>query len=64
MKADDKGEAMLSSPEAAARLGVSPQTVKRMAQRGELPAVKVGKRYKFRPVDLAAYLDRARVKPE
>jgi excisionase family DNA binding protein len=30
---------------------------------GELPAVKIGKRYKFRVSDLAAYLEQARVVP-
>ncbi len=54
---------MVGTTEAARRLGCSPDTVLRMAQRGELPAVKVGKRYKFRPLDLAAYLDRARLGP-
>jgi excisionase family DNA binding protein len=54
---------MVGTSEAARRLGCSPDTVLRMAQRGELPAVKVGKRYKFRPADLSAYLDRARLGP-
>lgn len=63
MKADDKGDKMLSSFEAAAQLGVTPKTVKRMAQRGELPAQRIGTRWKFRAQDIAEYLERARVKP-
>lgn len=54
---------MLSSTEACARLGVSASTIKRMADRGDLPAVKVGNRYKFKASDLAVYLEAARVSP-
>jgi excisionase family DNA binding protein len=43
--------------EVAKYLRLNPQTVSRMAQRGELPAVKVARHYRFRKDKLDAFLD-------
>lgn len=47
---------MLSTTEAAALLGVSPDTVQRMCDRGELKAYRVGRQWRIRREDLDAYL--------
>lgn len=60
----DKGADMLLSTGAVAkRLGCSTDTVLRLMRLGELAAVRVGKRYKFRAGDVDAYLERGRVEP-
>jgi excisionase family DNA binding protein len=51
---------VLSVNEAARVLGVERSTVYRLLRAGELQAVRVGKRRKFRPEDLDAYLERGR----
>lgn len=43
----DSPPPLLSTEEVARRLGVDPVTVRRLAQRGELPAVRVGKQWRF-----------------
>ena len=51
-------EPNLDVKEAAAVLGISPRTLYPLAERGEVPSVKVGGRGLFRPGDLRAYLER------
>lgn len=51
---------MLSINEAADVLGITRATVYRLLRTGELQSVRVGKRRKFRPEDLDAYLERNR----
>jgi len=50
----------LTAAEAAAAVGVSAVTVRRWAQSGELPAVRLGggplARYRIRPDDLEAFV--------
>lgn len=41
-------EPLLDSREAAKLLGIHPKTLERMARRGEVPAVRVGKFWRFR----------------
>lgn len=53
---------MLSTTETAQRLGCSDDTVLLMIKRGDLPAYKVGRRYKIAESDLLAYLEAARIK--
>jgi excisionase family DNA binding protein len=56
---------LLSVPEAAARLRVSPSTVWRWIDQGLLPAYRVGrKRVYLRPADLAPLLRPAREKSD
>lgn len=47
---------LLDVNEVAARLRVNPRTVLRMADRGELPGIKVARRWRFRSSDLDTYL--------
>lgn len=49
---------VLTAQQAAALLQVSPATVSRLCQRGELPYVKVGRQLRFRQEWLDAYLNR------
>ena len=42
----------LTIPEAAARLGVSQDTIRRAIKGGTLPAVLIARRYRIRPDDL------------
>ena len=51
---------VLSINEAADVLGIARATVYRLLRTGELQSVRVGKRRKFRPEDLDAYLERNR----
>jgi excisionase family DNA binding protein len=55
---------VLSVNEAARVLGVERSTIYRLLRTGELQAVRVGKRRKFRPEDLDAYLERNRKRAE
>lgn len=47
---------LLDVQEVAARLRINPRTVLRMADRGELPGVKVARRWRFHSSDLDTYL--------
>ncbi len=50
-------ELLLDSHEAAAVLGVHPRTLQRMAQRGQIAGVQVGKLWRFRPSSLSNWID-------
>jgi excisionase family DNA binding protein len=49
-------EKLLSQREAASLLGIHPETIRRMAVRGEVPALKVGRFWKFRASELDAWV--------
>lgn len=49
---------ILTVKEAAAMLKLSPETVKRKARAGELPAAKAGRQWRFRRVELDRWLAR------
>jgi len=49
-------EPLWSDEQAADFLGVHPKTVQRMARRGELPAFRVGRFWRFRGTELDAWL--------
>jgi len=59
-------EELLTTAEVAKFLKVSEATVSRLAKRGQLPAIKVGKGRRsfkrFRKSDLEAFLDRYTIK--
>ncbi len=57
------GEPTLSSEQVARFLGVSVRYVWRLAREGELPSYKLRKYTRFRPDDVAAYLEARRVGP-
>jgi excisionase family DNA binding protein len=52
----DTFEPLLSPVQAAALLGVHPKTLVRMARSGEVPALRIGKHWRFRASLLNAYI--------
>ena len=50
-------ERPIGAEEAAKMLGVTPRTVTRLAERGEIPGFRVGKLWKFRPGDIREYIE-------
>lgn len=57
MIAGKQVEILLDSNEAAAVLGVHPRTLQRMAHRGQIAGVQVGKLWRFRPSTISAWID-------
>ena len=49
-------EELVTVQEVASYLKMNPQTIYRFAQRGRIPAIKVGNRWRFRPTDIEAWL--------
>ncbi|MBW3578292.1 MAG: helix-turn-helix domain-containing protein [Actinobacteria bacterium] len=60
----DERERLLTVSEVAAELRVSNMTVYRLIRRGQLSALRVGKNYRVRQQDLAAYLKAGSVQAE
>lgn len=64
------GDGLLSTRDVAELLGVNPQTVRELADSGELPSTKFGegpessRRWRFRAEDVEAYLDARGEGPE
>lgn len=56
-------ETLLTAAEVADQLRVSTMTIYRLIRTGELPAVRVGRNYRVRASDLAAYLESQVVDP-
>jgi excisionase family DNA binding protein len=54
---------LLTAAEVADQLRVSTMTIYRLIRRGELAAVRVGRNYRVRERDLAAYLEHQVVDP-
>jgi PTS system nitrogen regulatory IIA component len=50
-------ESLLTSGDVAKRLGINIATVERMARAGRLPAIKVGKLWRYRETDLDRWLE-------
>jgi excisionase family DNA binding protein len=48
-------EPLLDSNEAAQLLKVHPKTLQRMARRGEIPSIQIGKLWRFRGSELNAW---------
>lgn len=55
---------LLTTREVARYLHVVPITVYRMIDRGDLPAIKVGSRWRIRRQDLEDYLKRSTSQPK
>jgi len=53
------GRLLLTREQVARELGISPRTVARLVERGELTYVRIGRLARFRPADLAAFVERA-----
>lgn len=49
-------EKLLNQEQAAELLGIHPETLRRMAVRGEIPALKVGRYWKYRASALEAWV--------
>jgi general secretion pathway protein E len=54
----DPKDELLTLTEAIQFLGISKPTLYRMLERGDVKGMKVGNQWRFRPADLAAYLNR------
>ncbi len=57
-------QALLTIPDVARRLGLSPSTVRRLVRRGELPRIRVGRSVRFREADLTELIDSGRSSQE
>ena len=49
-------EPLIDSDEAAGLLGIHPKTLQRIARSGQVPAIRVGKFWRFRKGELNAWL--------
>ena len=49
-------EQLITSEEAAQLLGIHPKTLQQMARSGKIPAVRVGKYWRFRNSDLDSWV--------
>ncbi len=49
-------EALVDSQEAAKLLGIHPKTLQRMARRGDVPAIRIGKFWRFRVSELDTWI--------
>ena len=54
--------ALYGVEQAAAFLSLSPHTIRKMADRGDLPKVKIGSRTLFHPADLRAFVEKLKGK--
>ena len=52
--------AFLTTEEVLGYLKVTPRTIYRLIRAGELPAVRIGRQWRFRRSDLDAWLNRQR----
>lgn len=52
---------LLTTDEVLAYLKVTPRTIYRLIRAGEIPALRVGRQWRFRRSDLDAWLDSQRV---
>ncbi len=58
---DPTDEPLLTTKDAAARVGLSVDTLKRLARRGEIASIKLGKVRRFEPAVIRAYIAQHRV---
>jgi excisionase family DNA binding protein len=56
-------EEPIGAEEAAKMLGVTPRTVTRLAERGEIPGFRVGRLWRFRPSDIREYIEKQLRRP-
>lgn len=47
---------MLTTAQAAAMLGIHPQTLRKLIRAGDIPAYRIHHHYRLHPTDLAAFL--------
>ena len=53
----------LSTQEAARRLGITPRTLYRFIDHGELPAYRFGRVIRLKRTDVEAFIDSCRIEP-
>ena len=53
-------EALLTTDEVLARLRITPRRMYRLIRCGELPAVRIGRQWRFRPGDVESWMERQR----
>jgi len=53
-------EAFLTTDEVLGYLNTTPRTIYRLIRAGELPAIRIGRQWRFRRSDLDAWLERQR----
>jgi excisionase family DNA binding protein len=53
-------EALLTTDEVLARLRITPRRMYRLIRCGELPAVRIGRQWRFRPGDVDNWMERQR----
>jgi excisionase family DNA binding protein len=53
-------ETFLTTEEVLSYLNVTPRTIYRLIRSGELPALRIGRQWRFRRDDLDAWLERQR----
>ena len=53
-------QAFLTTEEVLAYLRITPRTIYRLIRSGELPALRIGRQWRFRRTDLDAWLERQR----
>jgi excisionase family DNA binding protein len=56
-------EAFLTTDEVLGYLKTTPRTIYRLIRTGELPAIRIGRQWRFRRSDLDGWLDRQRTEP-
>jgi len=52
--------AFLTTEEVLSCLKVNPRTIYRLIKTGELPAIRIGRQWRFRRADLEEWIDRQR----
>ena len=60
MTSEASTSAFLTTEEVLSCLKVNPRTIYRLIKSGELPAVRIGRQWRFRRSDLDAWIDRQR----
>ena len=53
-------QAFLTTEEVLAYLKITPRTIYRLIRSGELPAVRIGRQWRFRRTDLDEWVERQR----
>ena len=61
MSSGAERQAFLTTEDVLAYLKVTPRTIYRLIRTGELPAVRIGRQWRFRRADLDDWLERQRV---
>jgi excisionase family DNA binding protein len=54
-------QVLLTIREVSEVLGLHPNTIRNLMERGELPFIKIGKSLRFHTEDVQAFIERARV---